>query len=132
MLSKLMAIFIGVPLIEMLILIKLGEALGFWVTVLLVVGTGALGACMARMEGLRAWQDIQRSLAEGKMPGSRALDALLILAAGIVLITPGLLTDLTGFALLIPPLRKPIKVWILKQLQKKMDGGSFTTIQMEP
>lgn len=117
MFGKLLAIFIGIPFIEMLILIKLGELMGFAWTVMLVIVTGILGAAAARAQGLRAWLAIQTELNQGRMPGEQMFDALLIFVAGLLLITPGLLTDLTGFALLIPWTRTLIKIWMRKKVE---------------
>ena len=102
MFSKLLALFIGVPLLEVLILIKLGEVLGFWNTILLVIGTGVAGAYLAKLYGLTIWYDIQRDLSMGQMPSDKLMDGLLVLIGGIVLLTPGLLTDILGLALLFP------------------------------
>jgi len=117
MFGKLLLIFIGVPLIEMLILIKLGEVMGFWPTIGLVVVTGILGAALAKVQGLRAWINIQRELSQGKLPANELVDGLFILVAGIVLLTPGLLTDIFGFLLLIPATRNAFKYLVKKKLE---------------
>ena len=106
MLARLALLFITVPLIELFLLIQVGERIGLTATVLLVVATGALGATLARQQGLATWRKFQTESAAGRPPGRTLLDGLLILIAGAVLLTPGLLTDLTGFALLIPAVRK--------------------------
>ena len=129
MFGKLLAIFIGIPFIEMMLLIKLGEVMGFTSTLLLIVVTGVLGATAARAQGLRAYMSIQTELNQGRMPGDQMLDALLIFIAGLVLITPGLLTDLFGFALLIPFTRTALKNWMRKKIENAMrnqgpDGGT--------
>lgn len=120
MFGKLLAIFIGIPFIEMLILIKLGEVMGFGATVMLIIVTGFLGAAAARAQGMRAWLSIQSELAANRMPGEQMLDALLIFVAGLVLITPGLLTDLLGFTLLIPVTRSWIKRWMRRKIEDAM------------
>ncbi|HXV27728.1 MAG TPA: FxsA family protein [bacterium] len=112
MFGTLLLIFIGIPFLEMLILIKMGEMFGFWATLTLVVVTGVVGATFARIEGLRAWNNVQKALNAGEMPGEHAVDAFLILIAGFLLITPGLLTDLVGLLLLIPWTRYGIKRWL--------------------
>jgi len=117
MFGKLLLIFIGIPLLEMMILIKLGEVFGFWATLWLVIITGMVGATLARVEGLRAWMNLHRALMAGETPGEHMIDALLILIAGLVLITPGLLTDIAGFLLLIPWTR----YWFKRWLRKKFD-----------
>ncbi len=133
MFGKLLLIFIGIPFIEMMILIKLGEAFGFWATLWLVLITGVLGATLARLEGLRAWINLQRALQAGEMPGEHMMDAILILIAGVVLITPGLLTDVAGFLILIPWTRKHFKRWLRKKfddmIRRSQGGGGYTEIR---
>jgi len=120
MFQRLLLLFIGVPLIEILILIRLGEMMGFWPTVLLVVGTGILGAWLARLYGWTLWMEVQRELQMGRMPTDKMVDGLMVLIGGIVLLTPGLLTDLTGFLLLIPASRAIIKQWLKKKFEAQI------------
>ncbi len=115
MFSRLLAIFIGVPLVEILILIKLGEVMGFWNTILLVIGTGIVGAYLAKLYGLTIWYQIQQDLQKGQMPTDKLMDGLLVLVGGIVLLTPGLLTDILGLALLFPLTRTIFKQWLIKR-----------------
>ena len=122
MFTKLLLLFIGIPFLEMMILIKLGEVMGFASTLLLIIGTGVLGAAAAKAQGMRAWLSLQAELNQGRMPGDQMLDALLIFTAGLLLITPGLLTDLFGFFLLIPLARSWIKDWMRRKIEKAMSG----------
>ncbi|MFH1800913.1 MAG: FxsA family protein [Candidatus Omnitrophota bacterium] len=128
MFGKLLILFIAVPLIEVLILIKMGEVFGFWSTVLLVVVTGFLGAFLARIEGFRTWLNIQQELRQGQLPAEKLIDALLLFGAGLLLITPGVLTDIMGFLLLIPATRYLFKRWLRKKfediLRSSQNGGS--------
>ncbi len=117
MFSRLLALFIGIPLVEILILIKLGEVMGFWPTILLVIGTGFVGAYLARLYGLTIWFQIQQELQMGRMPAEKLVDGLLILVGGIVLLTPGLLTDILGILLLIPMTRQIFKHWLWEKLK---------------
>ncbi|MDP3921318.1 MAG: FxsA family protein [Candidatus Omnitrophota bacterium] len=127
MFTKLLVIFIGIPLVEILILIKLGELFGFWSTFLLVIVTGFAGAAMARVQGFRAWQNIQSQLSQGAMPAEEMIDALLIFLAGVLLITPGLLTDMSGFVLLVPWSRFYFKRWLRRKfddmIRRSREGG---------
>lgn len=123
MLIRLMALFVAVPLIEIALLIKLGEIAGFWPTFFLVVITGILGATLARKQGLDAWQKIQQELAQGRMPTSQLMDGLLILIGGIVLLTPGLITDTIGFLLLIPYMRRLAKSYLSRHFQHITAAG---------
>lgn len=112
MLAKLLLLFVGLPLLEIMILIKLGQEIGFWPTLFLVVATGAAGATLARAQGLSIWYQIQGELAAGRMPAGKLVDGLLVLAGGIVLLTPGLITDMLGLALLVPLTRASFKKWL--------------------
>jgi UPF0716 protein FxsA len=128
-LGKLLVLFITIPLLEMLILIKMGEAFGFWTTVALVIVTGFIGAVLARIEGFRTWLAIRAELRENRLPAEKMMDALLLFVAGVLLITPGVLTDIAGFLLLIPATRVLFKRWLRKQFDKLRyppRGGGFT------
>ncbi|NOZ74381.1 MAG: FxsA family protein [FCB group bacterium] len=120
MFQRLLILFITIPLLEILILIRLGELMGFWATVSLVIGTGILGAWLARLYGWSLWIEIQQELQMGRMPTDKMVDGLLILIGGIVLLTPGLLTDIMGFLLLIPFTRKIVKVWLKQRFEKQI------------
>ena len=119
MLLKLFLAFTLIPLVEIYLLIKLGQAFGAMTSILLVIITGMLGAYLARMEGLRTLFRIQETLREKKMPGDELLEALLIVLAGLVLITPGFLTDAVGFMLLIPATRVRVRDWLRNRFQAR-------------
>ncbi len=105
----LLILFVTIPLIELALLLRVAQAIELGPTIALVLITGILGAALARREGFRTWARVQADLSAGRMPTSEIVDALLILVAGVVLITPGLITDLIGFALLVPPIRGAFK-----------------------
>ena len=119
MLLKLFLAFTLIPLVEIYLLIKLGQNFGAITSILLVIFTGILGAYLARMEGLRTLFRIQESMREGRMPGEELLDALLIAIAGLVLITPGFITDVAGFLLLFPFTRMLAKKWLKERMRSK-------------
>ncbi len=98
-----------VPLIEVVILIRIAEALQWGPTVALIVITGIIGAWLARREGIRTLSRIQTDIQAGVVPTGSMLDGALILVAGAFLVTPGVLTDICGFSLLIPPARGWVK-----------------------
>lgn len=118
MLLKLFLLLTVVPLVELMILLRIGAWLGWLPTLGLVVATGLLGAILTRREGLKAVSRINQELDRGEMPTSAMADGVLILLAGVVLITPGVLTDICGFALLIPPMRR----WIKRRLARYWRG----------
>ena len=106
------------PLVELALLIKIGEYIGVINTIVLVVSTGILGAILAKWQGLQIISQIRAELQIGKMPTKMMLDGLLILIGGIVLLTPGIITDILGFCMLIPLSREYLKLFILKMIKK--------------
>lgn len=123
MFLRLALLFIGLPLLELAILVRLGMWIGFWPTMAIVVGTGVLGALLAHAQGLLVWVRIQRELVQGRMPASELVDGFLILVGGIVLLTPGLLTDLCGFLLLVPWTRSWFKRYLRRRFERMMQMG---------
>ena len=120
MFFKLLILFTVVPLIELALLIKLGQLTGTATTIAIVILTGVIGAGLARREGFKTWSRIQHNISQGISPADDMVDGLLILVAGAVLITPGLLTDTLGFALLIPPLRRIFRKKLSDHFQRRM------------
>ena len=94
MLGRILLFFTIVPLVELFILIKIGGHIGALNTILLVIFTVLLGAMLVRVEGLRTLRQIQSSLAQGQLPAEELIDGVLIFVGGILLLTPGVLTDL--------------------------------------
>ncbi|MDD5005297.1 MAG: FxsA family protein [Candidatus Omnitrophica bacterium] len=121
MLFYLILFFTIIPIAEIYVLIKVGQHIGALNTVMIVVFIGLLGIILFRLEGLRVLYGVQRDLQEGKMPAGRLLDGLLILVGAILLIIPGLLTDIAGFILIIPFTRFFIKILLRKKLQNMID-----------
>ena len=116
MLLKLFLAFTIIPFLEIYFLIEIGSYIGAFNTLMIVILTGFLGAILARYQGLKTMLKVRESLARGEMPAEHLLDALLVLLAGIVLLTPGFLTDLAGFTILIPTTRFHFKRWLRKKL----------------
>lgn len=130
MFFRLLLVFVLLPLVELALLIQIGQTIGLAWTLALVVATGLLGATLARRQGLRAWLAIQTELREGRMPAAALVDGLLVLIGGIVLLTPGILTDLAGFALLVPATRAVLKRRLRRRFERAIQRGeaSFTVI----
>jgi UPF0716 protein FxsA len=103
--NKLLLLFIVLPLVEMTLLVFLGSQFGFWTTLLFIILTGVIGTWLAHSQGWSTYRRIQQELAQGKMPTDALIDGVLILAAGIMLLSPGVITDLLGIVLMIPPSR---------------------------
>jgi UPF0716 protein FxsA len=115
-----MALFVVVPLLELAILVWLGEHVGILPTVGLVIFTGVLGAWLARWQGVATWGRFREAVAAGRMPHRELVEGLLVLVAGAVLLTPGLITDVTGFTLLVPPVRRRVAGWIGSWLEDRV------------
>jgi UPF0716 protein FxsA len=120
MFFKLILAFTLIPVAEIYLLIKLGGAIGALNTVLVVILTAVTGAALARLEGARTLLQLRSNMEQGVMPAGELLDALLIFVAGVVLLTPGFLTDAAGLLLLVPVTRKVIKQWLKKRIQHTM------------
>lgn len=131
-LARLGLLFVLIPLLELMLLIRIGELVGFWPTLALVVSTGAAGAVLARAEGLRVFFQFQRELAAGRLPGQALQDGIAVLVGGAFLLTPGILTDLAGFALLLPVTRRWIQRRVRKSLEARLRDGSIRVMTMGP
>jgi UPF0716 protein FxsA len=106
MFARLVVLFVAVPLVELYLLFRLNDWTGSPIaTIGLILFTGFLGAWLARQQGLSTLRRIQTAASEGRMPGAELLDGGMILVAGALLLTPGILTDAFGFSLLFPPCR---------------------------
>ncbi|WP_372846227.1 FxsA family protein [Pontiella sp.] len=122
-LHYLIALFIGMPVLELALLFKLHGAVGFVPTVLLVLFTGVAGAALVRRQGVNMLFKIQQEMANDNLPAPQMIDGVMILIAGALLITPGLITDVAGFSLLIPFVRERIRFWLRDKLEQKIRNG---------
>ena len=124
-LTTLLIAFIIMPFIELSLLLKIHEYIGTFYTLGLVISTGIIGAFLAKAQGIMIIAKIQREVAKGRMPAPYLIDGVMILIAGILLITPGLITDTVGFSLLIPPIRYSIRMYMRKKIEEKLRNGSM-------
>jgi UPF0716 protein FxsA len=131
MFLRLLLLFTLVPLVELYLLVKLGSVVGVAPTVALVVFTGILGAWLARVQGLGVLRRIGADLDEGRMPTDALLDGLLILVAGAVLLTPGLLTDTMGFFLLVPRGRAAVRRLVAARFASRLGPADPDVIDAE-
>lgn len=123
----------GLPLLDVVLLVFLGKYLTLWPTVGLVLLSGLLGAGLAKSQGLQVWSAIRRDLASGQIPSQGILDGVIILFAGGLLAAPGFVTDFIGLALLLPQVRRPIKAFFRKRLEGALERavtrGAVTYLQ---
>lgn len=121
------ALLLLIPLSDALFLVVVADSVGWQVTVALVVLTALVGTLLVRAEGRHTLRKIQRRLAAGDLPTDELLDGALLIAAGAFLLTPGLVTDLVGFALAIPltryPIREALKRLGIKPYIERKTGG---------
>jgi UPF0716 protein FxsA len=121
---RLLFLFILIPLLELYILFKISGYLGAFQTVALVVFTALLGLVLARFEGLKTLQQISENLSQGIVPAEEMVDGILIFVGGILLITPGVLTDLFALVLLIPYTRTIFKRWLRRRFDRMVAAGN--------
>ncbi|WP_096189703.1 FxsA family protein [Evansella halocellulosilytica] len=117
-------LLIIVPAMEIGILILSGNTIGVIPTILLIILTGILGAALAKREGLNAIRSAQMQASQGQLPSDVILDGICILVGGVVLLTPGFITDALGFFLLIPQTRASFKGIIRRIIEKMMKSGN--------
>ncbi|HET6165344.1 MAG TPA: FxsA family protein [Marmoricola sp.] len=94
--------FLVVPIVEIYVLIQVGQVIGAWWTVLLLIADSIFGSWLLKREGVRAWRALQVALTEGRMPGRELADAALIVFGGTLMITPGFVTDVVGLVAILP------------------------------
>jgi UPF0716 protein FxsA len=126
MFRTLLFLFIAVPIIEIYLLIQVGEQIGLLSTLLTIILTAMLGASLVRREGIKTLQSLQAKLANNEVPGKELADGAMLLLAGVLLVTPGFFTDGVGFALAFPLsralLRKRLVGFIMANVQTQNHG----------
>jgi UPF0716 protein FxsA len=129
MIQTILLFVFGYILLEMILLVSLGKALGLFGTLALVLGAGFAGAWLARRQGLRSAMRVRSQMAAGGIPAGEMTDGLLIGVAAVLLIIPGVLGDIIGLALLFPPTRAVIKHALLAKFAKRSVFTQFTVDQ---
>ena len=128
--AKLILLFTLVPLIELYLLLYLGRVLGFWTTVAIVLTTGLAGAALAKSQGARVLASWQEALAGGSMPAEGVLGGVLVLVGGVLLVTPGVFTDLVGLSLLVPVTRAFWATRVRAWLERRVAAGDLQGMSM--
>lgn len=115
----LLLIFVLVPVMELSVLIRVGEALGSWTTVALVIFTAVVGVSLVRSQGISTLMQVQQKLARGEAPGQEIVEGMMLAVAGLLLLIPGFVTDFLGLILLTPFTRIPVAGYFYKRMQQK-------------
>ena len=125
MLIRLILLFTVFPLMELYLLIQVGRYLGAFPTIMIVLITGVIGGLLARSQGLSVQRQIRMDLQNGIIPTDSLFDGLFILIAGALLITPGMITDVFGFFLMVPGFRGWLKKKLKDYFKRKFESGQF-------
>ena len=125
MLLRLFLLFTIIPVLELWLLITLGRTLGVLPTVALVIATGATGAWLAKREGRRVLDGWRSALAQGRAPDEGILEGALVLLGGVLLLTPGVVTDVTGLLLFVRPIRRVVAAWARRKLEAGIARGTI-------
>jgi UPF0716 protein FxsA len=125
MLARLFLVFAFVPVLELYVLIKVGKLIGAWETVAILLAVSFVGAWLVREQGFGILSRIQGELTQGRIPAADLVDGLLVLVGGILLLTPGFLTDFIALAFLIPAGRLLLKQLIRRWLESRLAKGTI-------
>jgi UPF0716 protein FxsA len=112
--------FVAVPLIELVVILQVGQLVGVWPTVLLLVADSILGAVLLRSQGRSAWRRFSAALGERRPPAREVLDGVIIVFGGALLLTPGFVTDALGLACLLPPTRAALRGVLVRRFAQRM------------
>jgi len=136
MFARLFLIFTSVSLLEIYVLVKIGGFLGAWPTVALVVVTALVGSALVRSQGLQLLQQLQQRMAQGEMPGQQLVEGGMLIITGVLLVTPGFVTDICGLLLLQPAIRANIAKFIMANVKlnstASMSGGFYQSSSDSP
>jgi len=122
-LLALIALFIVLPLAELYVILKVGDAIGAVWTILLLAADSLLGSLLLRSQGRSVWRRFNTALSEGKVPHREVMDGVLVIFGGAFLITPGFITDIVGLLLLVPPTRALIRSRVVRRLGRRVAVG---------
>jgi UPF0716 protein FxsA len=119
----LVLLFIVVPIAELYVIVKVGEAIGLWPTLALLLADAMLGSLLLRHQGRSAWRRFNEAIAARRFPGREVVDGVLIVIGGTLLLTPGFLSDIVGLFLLVPPTRA-----LVRRLLRRVAIGRFAVV----
>lgn len=119
----LLVLFVGVPILEIYVIIQVGQAIGALWTIVLLIADSIVGSMLMRSQGRAAWRRFQLALSEGRVPGREVVDGVLVIFGGAFLLTPGFCSDIVGAVLLLPPTRAVIRRLIVRRFGFAMFGA---------
>jgi UPF0716 protein FxsA len=122
MFPLLLVLFILVPIIELAVIIQVGQALGVLPTIALLLAVSFVGSWLVKREGIGVWKRFRRQIESGAVPGKEIADGAMIMLAGALLLSPGFVTDVVGILLLLPPVRATIRATVMARLAHRMRG----------
>lgn len=123
--ALLVVLFIVVPIAELFVIIKVGQLIGIWPTLALLLADAVLGTLLLKHQGRGAWRRFNEALAQRRFPGREVADGVLIVIGGTLLLTPGFLSDVFGLLLLIPPTRA-----LARRLLRRFVVGRFAVVNV--
>jgi UPF0716 protein FxsA len=127
MLLPLVLLFIAVPIAELAVIIQVGQAIGVWWTIGLLVADSLFGAWLMRHQGRATWRRFNEAVQVGRVPTREVLDGALVIFGGALLLTPGFITDILGFVLLLPPSRALVRGIVARRLAHRMVASATRT-----
>ncbi len=127
--AVLFVLFVVVPIVELYVLIQIGQAIGVLWTIALLIADSILGAALMRSQGRAAWRRFNVTLAEGRVPGREVIDAVLVIFGGALLLTPGFLSDILGLILLLPPTRAIVRRVLVRRFGARLVASAASGAQ---
>ena len=123
MLPLLILLFILVPIVELAVIIQIGQLIGVWWTIALLLADSILGSLLMRQQGRAVWRRFQAAMAEGRVPARETIDGVLVIFGGALLLTPGFVTDIFGLVFLLPPTRAVLRHALVARFAHRMTRG---------
>ena len=120
MLPLLVVVFIVVPIVELAVIIQVGQEIGVGPTIAILIVDSVLGSVLMRSQGRAAWRRFNEALAAGRPPAREVLDGVLVIFGGALLLTPGFVTDIVGLLFLIPPTRAVVRGLLVRRLGARL------------
>jgi UPF0716 protein FxsA len=120
MLLPLVLLFIAVPIAELAVIIQVGQAIGVWWTIALLLADSILGSWLMRHQGRTAWRRFNETIQAGRVPGREVVEGALVIFGGALLLTPGFITDILGLVLLVPPTRALVRRVLTRRLSHRV------------